>query len=146
MEGTFAAWVKLDKLGREMTIADRMPLGAAIGWRILVNRAGHVEFCLVGGTGCLASTTQLSAGNWYHVTSVRTATRLQLFINGVREGDGPLRPPISVDGSTLVTVLHLGASQAPGSFLAGSIDEAMLYRRALNPAEIRQLAQASAGT
>jgi hypothetical protein len=144
MEGTFAAWVKVDRVGREMTVADRQ-FGQNIGWRMVVNRAAHLEFCLAGGTGCLISTTSLVAGRWYHLAGVRSGTRLALYVNGIREADRALTTPVPVDWAGKIE-LHLGASHSPGAFLEGSIDEALLYRRALEPAEIRQLAQASAGT
>jgi YVTN family beta-propeller protein len=128
-DGSIAAWVKFGKLGREMSIADRMSASGEIGWRLLVKPSGQFVFCLAGGTGCVTSSTLASAGRWYHVAGVRTASGLTLYVNGVSEASKPLAPPLVAEGVPDHAVMNLGASQVPGAFLEGLIDEVVLYRR-----------------
>jgi hypothetical protein len=143
IEGTIAAWVKFAKVGVEMSIADRFAPGGEIGWRLFTEPSGHFVFCLAGGTGCVSSTTIASAGRWYHVAGVRIASDLVLYVNGASEGSKRLAPPLAADGANDHPILNLGASQAPGAFLAGLIDEVVLYRRGLNAADVRQLVEAA---
>ena len=142
IEGTIAAWVKFAKVGVEMSIADRFSAGGKIGWRLFTEPGGHFVFCLAGGTGCVSSTTAASAGRWYHVAGVRTASDLVLYVNGASEGSKPLASPLAAEGADDHPILNLGASLAPGAFLAGLIDEVVLYRRGLNTTDVRQLVEA----
>lgn len=139
MDGSIAAWVKFGKLGREMSIADRMPASGESGWRLFVKPSGQLVFCLAGRTGCVASTTLALAGRWYHVAGVRTVSGLALYVNGVSEASKALAPPLVPESAQDDTAMNLGASHAPGAFLEGLIDEVVLYKRGLDAADIRQL-------
>lgn len=140
-EGTIGAWVKAGNLGRTMYIADRSQAGGEFGWRLYVEPPGRFTFCLAGATGCVSSTTIAEAGQWYHLAGTRTESKLMLYVNGVGEASKPLSklPPENVNDNP---VLHLGASQTPGAYFDGLIDEVVLYRRALNAADIGQLFEA----
>ena len=78
----------------------------------------------------------LSTDAWHHVALVSGGTRLDVYIDGAREG--------SAEGLTLTPVsdvLQIGAwllGQGSFDFFYGAIDEVRVYDRALTAAEIQQ--------
>ncbi len=142
---TFAAWVKPTALSGTDVIASRWfsspgVVGQAVWQLALVG--GQLRATLSTDCGTATTTTltgsPLSANSWAHValtvdTGEHTAS---LYLNGA------LDATVALSGlcATSNAALYLGDSQA-GNGLAGLMDEAALYRRALTADELYTLAQ-----
>lgn len=88
--------------------------------------------CYYGAT--LTGALTVTANVWNHAALVRTGTTLQLFLNGV-----PDSSVASGSGNWSTTGFTLGNwynGSAGTSAMAGSIDDARIYRRALSADEI----------
>ncbi len=103
---------------------------------------GPIRFAIRSATvdeSWIESASTLSSG-WQHVTAVVDGeTRvMRLYINGdlVSEGNTEVVP--SDLGNTVQN--YLGKSQWPDALYQGSIDEVMIYTRALSHGEVRYLA------
>jgi len=95
--------------------------------------------------------TPLSLGQWYHITGTYDRTNLKIYVHNT---DGTLLPlpspsPSSSEPSILIPTTtnpqttFIGAAPKNGggaqSFFKGTIDEVVIYNRALSSVEIEQL-------
>jgi hypothetical protein len=80
------------------------------------------------------SSTAVSPALWYHVAAVRGTNFLQLYVNGVLEGQASVGFPQDYGNRPL----YFGTTGQSywDHKLAGSLDEVSLYARALAPSEI----------
>ena len=85
----------------------------------------------------------LEVGKWYHVVcTYKSGPGLAVYINGTQVTSWPLSGLISVRTSTIGDEpLFIGSdgSGAENRFLYGVLDEVKIYRRALTPAQARQI-------
>lgn len=116
-------------IGADFTAADRMALKAE-QW----NQTGQIGFTLFGVVDVtFAGPAAATPADFSHVTFVGKGTGTELFVNGLSVGSYPLTTPLSRH------VIGAGAIRADSSLidpLAGSIDELVIYDRALSAAEI----------
>ena len=101
------------------------------------------QFCFAATNGtawsAISNGSSVNLNTWYHVVGVfdDAANTLDLYVNGLKTS------PVSLNGSIANTSLnlHLGNydSSPDAGYLAGSLDDARVYNRALSPAEIMQL-------
>lgn len=88
-------------------------------------------------------TTDLVAGQWYHVAVVRddTAKTVRLYVNGVEEANNAYTgTPVGLQQEKLIgTSLPIGF---PSDFFDGRLDDVSIFDHALSPAEIASLANA----
>lgn len=162
-EFTVDAWVKFNALSHppgsngggapqgDMSIVDKMS-GAGIntdGWRLIKQADNRFWFCLGGGAlnHCgdpaftVFSSTVATTGVWYHVTAVKTAAGIGIYVNGTLEDS---RSPLPAFADTDSTDLLIGANAHDGALLNGLVDEAELFSKALSASEISSLVQADA--
>jgi parallel beta-helix repeat protein len=148
---TVDAWVRFDSLSGDMSIVDKMS-GPAInrdGWRFVKQADNRIWFCFGQGTlnGCFngaattaIGTTVVTAGVWYHVAAVKTATSISVYVNGVLEGSSSGAGAVDTHQAP-VTV---GAYPAQGARLDGLVDEVEIFDRALTADEIAAIHAAGA--
>jgi hypothetical protein len=91
--------------------------------------------CYYGGT--LTGVLTVTANIWNHAALVRTGTTLQLFLNGV--GDSSVVSGSGNWSSAGFTLGNFYNGTAGTSAMAGSIDDARIYRRSLSASEITAL-------
>jgi hypothetical protein len=108
-----------------------------------VNTSGPIRFAIRSATigeQILESSSTLAPG-WQHVTVVidgETGT-MKLYVNGTVAAEGPTQVIPSDLGNT--TQNYLGKSQYGADALyQGSLDEVLIYTRALSEGEVRYLA------
>ncbi|TAN20564.1 MAG: hypothetical protein EPN33_14440 [Acidobacteria bacterium] len=131
---TLAAWVKFTSAGAAPVLTK------ARGWYMGRDAAGLFEFCPQGVNqpGCLRSRVTLASGVWHHIAVTgNDSGALALFVNAHAVAAAPAAP---LQAASRLPV-YAGADSARHQFLRGSLDELMLFRRALTPAELRQLAR-----
>jgi hypothetical protein len=84
----------------------------------------------------------LSANVWYHIAGTYDGTTLRVYLNGVLQATTPGVPaPLAPTGS-----LYMGGGSRPNTNFAGSIDDVLLYQRALTDPEILALYQSTLGS
>jgi len=86
----------------------------------------------------IASISTINDGQWHHIAATRNAASgaMALYVNGALEAatNGPTGPLAALNG------LRIGRLNSGGGFLAGSMDEVLLYDTVLNPMQIAALA------
>lgn len=149
---TVDTWVFFNSLGEpDQSLVDKMNSNGtnSDGWRLLYQ--GDFDqfwFCLGGGpgiNGCVSgsSTTVTSITNpqpqvWYHVTGVKTASQISLYVNGTLEDTTSLGPFTDTNGTDLLfgaTAINPGKT----AWLNGLVDEVELFNRALSADEIMSI-------
>ncbi|MCE9533405.1 MAG: PQQ-binding-like beta-propeller repeat protein [Planctomycetes bacterium] len=78
----------------------------------------------------------LSAG-WHHVAAVKSASRLQLYVDGALVGQSPI---FEANNYELSTTAPLRLGTGTNGPLNGQLNNLRVWRRTLSPAEVRTLA------
>lgn len=73
---------------------------------------------------------------WVHLAVTADGENAILYVNGESIGNGEF-----IMGTGTESTLRIGATQIPHRFIDGMLDEVMLYNRALEPDEIKELAE-----
>lgn len=145
---TVAAWIYPSQL-RGAGIAVGGGFDQKPGWRFgVANGRGALQLATTGpgkkGNGTLASPPgAIRAREWQHVAAVvrRDDSQARLYVNGYPVAVGEMgRADLANPG----TPLHIGRVSY-GRYFRGQIDEVRVYRRALDPAELRALLQPGPG-
>lgn len=145
---TVDAWVYFNSLAEpDQSLVDKMNSNGinSDGWRLIYQGDYHqFWFCLGGGpgiNGCIegSSTTVYSKTNpqpqnWYHVTGVKTASEISIYVQGLLENTTQLSSFTDTNSTDLV--FGKTASQGKTAWLNGLIDEIELFNRALSASEI----------
>ncbi len=137
--GSWGAWVKLDepkKWAERIIFKDPSNTGAyqSFDWN------GFKAEVVVGGVRYRASSpSSTNTGQWYHVFATYDGETLRLYIDG-EEVDSETGPSGNIDNNT--GPLGVGSSPSSPTFAPfyGTIDDARVYNRALDPDEVAQLA------
>jgi len=93
----------------------------------------------------LYGTMPLLMDSWYHMVVVREGTFLGIYINGQLDNSKTCSPdPIDFVGGYDDDSVHIGArktsqSSNPINYFNGTVDELMIFERALNPTEVTEL-------
>ncbi len=142
---TIALWIRADAFG----VADARMVSRASGtaeqdhlWMVsTVNQTG-LRFRLKAGgvtTTLFSAAGVLQAGVWHHVGAVYDGAAMRLYRDGLEVASVPKSGAIDTDPTVGVAL----GNQPPGAGLRpfdGQLDDVRLYRRALSPIEIAQLA------
>ncbi len=97
---------------------------------------GSVDVRSAGGWHA-ASFGTLKADTWYHLAGTYDGEELKAYKDGVliTTNDAPSGPPLAEAGT-----LKLGKHATAEQYFTGTVDEAVIYNRALSDGEIRYLA------
>ncbi|HVQ44593.1 MAG TPA: LamG domain-containing protein [Candidatus Saccharimonadia bacterium] len=108
---------------------------------LYLDNAGHIVFgTKPSAFKTVATASTYTDGSWHHVAATLGATGLLLYVDGLRQGtDASTTTVANFSGYWRLGFDSLaGWPSAPTSnFLAGTIDEARVYTRALSDAEIK---------
>ncbi len=136
-----SAWVKLDYLPTEMTMAYGPIFDSQGDQYVIYEDKGNKEFrfkaTTLGGAARPGITqADLITGQWINVVGVYNGTNAMVYLNGVRKGILPLTGTI-LPGQ----VAMLGKSGTAGTpaFLKGNIDYVAVFDKALSDAEILEM-------
>lgn len=139
---TVAAWINTTKDGVifSQTEPDRewVPNG-----KVLFLRQGRLCFD-VGWVGVVEGSREISDGAWHHVALSweHETARVRLFVDGIEDATGTLRPKERVDGHAVR--FGFGARNFPANpYLSGYMDGIRVFGRALDGPEVRSLAAES---
>jgi hypothetical protein len=115
-------------------------------WGVAVDATGRiVAGCGNGGTVLRSAAGVLSDGNWHHVafTRVRTTGATALYVDGSSVATGTGCTTNTLTGSTTV---WFGRSHESSRYLQGTLDEGVLYSRALTAGELLDHVRLGTGT
>lgn len=143
---TVSAWIRpgedVGGEGHVILSKENGPTGYWLGYRGLPSGRHAMTFALIGmGRGGMysfvSSPKKFKGGTWYHVAGVYDGRKQQIFVDGEFEDSADRSGAIGTGPQSLV----IGSQSTPHVFgWEGLIDEVRIYDRALDGAEIRQLA------
>jgi hypothetical protein len=149
---TLAAWIfptEFNSLSNGI-IAKRADYLTSSSYTMFLWSGGGVDYQLWAdiGTNRFHGNQNLSINRWYHTalvfdSSLLESQRVQLYINGVPDGEyseDAITIPVS-QSPLFVGCLPLNG---PAQEFAGKLDEVAIWTRALGPAEVLELYQATA--
>jgi hypothetical protein len=152
-QATFAAWFKTAKAdGIWRRILDkRMDRGFALciaGDSQDGQAKGKLAIVVNGGYFCLSDSV-VTDGAWHHAAATYDGANLKLYVDGqlqkqVAAARGDIAPNVSP-----LTIGMNGSnptSQERGQSFEGTIDEVMIFNRALSAEEVKTLTSAGGGT
>jgi hypothetical protein len=154
---TVGGWA-LNKIGAALSISCwyQAPAGAPPSGTILARRwstvdgflyrldfaAGKLQLSLDAGNsyhGRATSTGVVPQDRWVHLAATFDGLKARLFIDGTESGSASFRMGIPGEQTPLL-VGASATSNGTSSFLAGQLDEVILYDRALSALEVQALA------
>lgn len=109
-------------------------------WRLhRNNNTNFINFAINANTGTYGvnSTTNVNDGEWHHLAGVFTGTQLQLYVNGVKEGEVNVAANTTINNSTYPVMFGENA-QATGRYFNGKMDEVRLWNVARTQNQIRE--------
>lgn len=138
--GPFAvsAWVKTNVVKGHGIVTQRSASSAGGSYGVSIFRDGRVQFYVYGGDigFIFRSNVTVNDGLWHHVAAVRiNSTDGEIYVDGSLSatGSGPARSlnkvPVWIGGPGFTGPHHFG----------GSIDDVMIFNRALSAEEVEQL-------
>ena len=104
---------------------------------------GQVSFCIGHGGGGngnfqeVRSQTDVLDGRFHQVAAVWTGTQAQLFVDGALEDHHAWSPP--VNNIRPLCLGYVWGGGTPQRFFRDTLDEVMVFNRALSPAEVASL-------
>ena len=140
-EYTMAVWFRADRKGGDRDLIAAYSSGPTFGVLVEFKPDGTMRFLhrsTTGGTGAdLLTTDSYDDGAWHHVAVVKTAGELIGYIDGevaVSEVTDD-----AFDGSFYVALGVLDHLRGADRLFPGPLDDARIYDRALDEAEIQQI-------
>jgi sialidase-1 len=143
-----STWVRLNNTGLAQSIVAKR-VGSGAGWFCFINQLG-AAFLTV--SNALIS-RQLSTANgvfafgvWQHLVFIRNGGTLNdwaIYVNGVnvRSLSANTDPGLIIDNAQPLRLM----SNNSGDWCSGSMDETLIYNRALTPTEVATLYNGGAG-
>ena len=92
-------------------------------------------------TGVVTGTTTLNTGQWYHVVLTRNSDEVKVYVNGVVDGTETQSSTLNFGSCSLYIGVDIdsGCDSSKGNYFNGSIDEFMVFDRALSEEQISAL-------
>ena len=138
---SYGAWFKADSFSSWAGIISRMRTWGH-GYNLQVGTTQRIA-C---GDGLYTNSDFMPVtGQWYHAVCVYDGSKMQLYVNGVKQTDEDTHA-IDVGSDNLqLGVFYTRAGTSISLPFDGVIDEAFVYNRALTPSEITELYNAGNG-
>lgn len=139
-EFTIAAWVNIPKVsGAWQIIASkehRGPTGRNYGLFGNINSGVvHYSFTTNSGWKSFDAKTVVTDGDWHHVAGTYDGSDFKLYVDGAVDAEvAPGTKPDNHDN-----FLFIGGCDIGGYWMTGTIDEVVLYDRALSEKELNEL-------
>gem|GEM_PF-2609465 len=144
---TISTWIKADDFGTSdgRIVSKATGTSTSSHWWMLstVKKSGkyRLRFRLKadGSTSTLiASSGDLSAGQWVHATVTYDGFKMRIYMDGVLVGSTNKSGSINLDPNVGV---RIGGNPVGGKHFDGRIDDVRIYNRALDASQVQDLAQ-----
>lgn len=137
---TLAAWVNIPKISGKWQIVaskeNRNPTGRNYGLFGNINTGVvHYSFTTNAGWKSFDAKTAVTDGEWHHVAGTYDGSDFKLYLNGAV--DAEVSPGTKPD--THDNVFFIGGCDIGNYWMTGTIDEVVLYDRALSEQELNEL-------
>jgi hypothetical protein len=105
-------------------------------WALTRGLGGYITFDVFSG-GDITTSVQMTLGQWYHIVVVYTsATDVEVFVDGVSVGTSS---SMTITPHPSAIPVRIGYSSFNSTTWNGTIDDVLIYDRALSPNEIQTL-------
>ena len=137
---TLAAWVNIPKISGPWQIIaskeNRNPTGRNYGLFAHTNTGVvHYSFTTNAGWKSFNAATAITDGEWHHVAGTYDGSDFKLYLDGAVDGEtAPGTKPDNHDN-----FLFIGGCDIGNYWMTGTIDEVIIYNRALSEQEIGEL-------
>ncbi|MBL8291332.1 MAG: LamG domain-containing protein [Bryobacterales bacterium] len=140
LDSSIAFYVKMERSPLPIPILEyRLPT-EEVSWRLMVNTDGRLGFSFRGEKAVhleLRGTSDLAHRKWHHIALTKTAQAIRLFVDGELHAEGTSLA--SLHGLAYNQPVRLGWSAASKGRLEGLLDEMVMWNRALEAGEVREL-------
>lgn len=139
---TIALWIRPGRTPTDFEVIASRSFGSGTesSYAFAIDSTLRLRYDSQGGSS-LVGATQLALGQWAHVGLTYDGTDKRVFINGALDGSSPAAAPVGWDHQYLFFGADEGASEYVAEHrLQGSLDDVMLFNRALAPSEFAELA------
>lgn len=142
---TFQAWFKGTdaRPGPNTSVVKNPVFGTTYGLNYISLGVdeGRISYASSYSAGTAWGNNTVTDGNWHHLVWVNNNGRLFMYVDGESDGDGSVPTGIYLR----FDYIGIAGSASVQTHLNGSIDELAYWRRALTPAEIRDLYNSGRG-
>src|SRR4030042_5365970 len=128
-EITISAWIKAKEAGETQVIASK---GANAGYRLFIYSDGTVIWRDNESDVTSSYNVGSHLNEWIHIVGVGSSTGLSIYINGQLNATGTT----PYTGPNVTMELEIGTESVFSEYFNGTIDEVMIWNRALTPEEI----------
>jgi hypothetical protein len=140
LDSSMALYVKLERPPLPIPILEyRLPT-EEISWSLMVNLDGTLGFSFRGAEATrldLHGTSDVADRKWHHIALTKTAQAIRLFVDGELHVEGTALASLHGPGDS--RPVRLGWSTASQGRLEGLLDEMVMWNRALEEGEVREL-------
>lgn len=140
LDSSMTLYVKLERPASPVPILEyRLPT-EEIAWWLTVNTDGTLGFSFRGAKATrleLRGTSDLGERKWHHIAVTKGSHSIRLFVDGELHAEGASQE--SLHGFAGNGPVRLGWSAASPGRLEGLLDEMVMWNRALEAGEIREL-------
>ncbi len=149
---TQATWIKTLNASAGVVINNRnvntdRTMSLHIGWWAGAATGNGKAYFSNDGPGCetgAISTTTVTDGNWHHIVGVRRSlSNYEIYVDGVLEATNNIIIGSGCTSSNADSTANweIGRHGAWATTFAGTLDEVMMWRRALSAGEVQSLFQ-----
>src|SRR4030042_578208 len=128
-EITISAWIKAKEAGETQVMSSK---GANAGYRLFIYSDGTVIWRDNESDVTSSYNVGSHLNEWIHIVGVGSSTGLSIYINGQLNATGTT----PYTGPNVTMELEIGTESVFSEYFNGTIDEVMIWNRALTPEEI----------
>jgi len=135
---TVCSWIKPSLVGNtfQRIVAKSNGANGAGGYALALNPSDKSFYLLLNGSLDTFVTTSISANNWYFICGTADGTKTRIYLNSSIIKENSL---VTIPGSN-ANSLRVGSDAGIASReFNGSIDEVMIFNRALNETEVSEI-------
>ncbi|WP_034919103.1 LamG-like jellyroll fold domain-containing protein [Gillisia sp. CAL575] len=134
---TIEAWVKLNSVNGQRTILSKRDSQniSAGGYDLSIN-SGSPTF--KWGNSTVTSSYKLDNQRWYHVAVIFTYSKVKLYVDGIKVGNGDAANPKATVSPFLIGAIYRGNKpENPVNYFHGWIEEVRIWKTALQEDQLR---------
>lgn len=147
---TEAAWIKTTNKSagvilNNRNVATERTMSLHLGWWAGASANNGFAYYSNDGPSCeygVIGNTNLADGNWHHIVGVRSGTsNYTIYVDGVSQGSNnkSVGSGCTSSSANSTSAWQVGRHGAWNTTFAGSIDEVLVWQRALSAAEVLEL-------